>query len=310
MGQRFSNLNGSQPQGLFALLKWLLTRKREPWPVSAPNPVFEPPPKPAANQAVVTFINHSTFLIRTPEATILTDPIFSERASPASFAGPKRARQPGIALDALPKVDIVLVSHDHYDHMDFASLRRLEARCQPRFVTTLGNAQRLRQAGLKLIEELNWWETVQLGNQLSVTCTPATHFSGRSLFDRDSTLWGGFLISSTSKRILFVGDSAYDSHFRDIRSRLGPIDVALIPIGAYRPRWFMKVVHMDPGEAVQVHLDLESKYSIGMHFGTFPLADEGIDEPVLELADRLKIRGIQAERFQVLGFGESKIIEG
>lgn len=285
----------------------LSERKKTPWPKHVENPPYPPPQKPAAGQVSLTFINHASFLLQTGELAILMDPLYSERASPFSFMGPKRVRKPGVAFDALPKIDLVLVSHNHYDHMDLPTLKRLAERDEPRFVTTLGNRDALNRAGIQTVDELDWWET---WNQpgVKVTCTPAQHFSARSAFDRDRTLWGGFLIELAGRRILFSGDSGYHSHFRQIGERVGPIDVALLPIGAYRPRWFMREIHMDPSEAVEAHIDLNAALSIGMHFGTIQLTDEGIDEPVTELRRKLAERGLAPDTFQTLGFGESSIL--
>jgi L-ascorbate metabolism protein UlaG (beta-lactamase superfamily) len=253
---------------------------------------------------VVTFIGHSSFLIQIGSTSVLIDPVYYERASPISFLGPRRARAPGVRFGDLPPISLVLLSHNHYDHCDLGTLELLQQRFHPTAVTPLGNGRLLRSAGFRQVEELDWWETSRAA-PLPITVTPAQHFSARGPFDRNRALWGGFLIEAGGQRILHAGDSGYGGHFREIAERLGPIDLALVPIGAYEPRWFMRDIHMDPAEAVQAHLDLGAQQSIAMHFGTFQLTPEGIDEPVRELANALRERAVPAERFRPLEVGES-----
>ncbi len=253
---------------------------------------------------VVTFVGHATFLIQVAAASILIDPMYSKRASPVTFAGPRRVRAQGVRFDDLPTISLVLLSHNHYDHCDLRTLRLLERRFQPPIVTPLGNGRLLRSAGIRQVEEIDWWETASAA-PLPITLTPAQHFSARSMFDRNRALWGGFLIEAGGHRIFFAGDTGYGQHFREIAARMGPVDLALLPIGAYEPRWFMKDIHMNPAEAVQAHLDLAARQSIGMHFGTFQLTPEGIEEPVRELAKSLRDRGVPAERFRTVEVGES-----
>ncbi len=253
---------------------------------------------------VVTFVGHATFLIQVAATNLLIDPVYSERASPVSFAGPRRVRAPGVRFDDLPAISLVLLSHNHYDHCDLATLRALDRRFQPRLVAPIGNGGLLRSVGIRQVEEIDWWQRAS-GAPLPVTLTPAQHFSARGMLDRNRALWGGFLIEAGGRRILFAGDSGYGPHFREIAARLGPIDLALLPIGAYEPRWFMKDIHMNPAEAVQAHLDLGARQSIAMHFGTFQLTPEGIDEPVRELAKAVRERGVPVEQFRTVDVGES-----
>jgi L-ascorbate metabolism protein UlaG (beta-lactamase superfamily) len=253
---------------------------------------------------VVTFVGHATFLIQTAAGNILTDPMYSQRASPLNFAGPRRVRQPAVRFDDLPPIAIVLLSHNHYDHCDRRTLRDLAARFDPVVVTPLGNGPVVRSAGLRQVEELDWWDEATT-TAMPITLTPAHHFSARGPFDRNLALWGGFVLATGGLRIYFAGDSAYAPLFRDVRRRLGPIDLALLPIGAYEPRWFMHVVHMNPAEAVQAHLDLEAAQSIAMHFGTFQLTTEGIDEPLRALGDARRAKDVPESRFRAIGFGES-----
>ena len=304
-GQRFFNPGLDRPaRGLMEVLRWRFQGQRARWPDRVSDPVFPPPPATVEPGSVaITFINHASFLIRLPGIVVLTDPIFSERCSPLSWAGPKRARQPGIAQQDLPRPDVVLLSHNHYDHMDFPTLRALQARHAPMFVTTLGNARILAKLGIAATE-LDWWQDTTAKN-LRITATPARHFSARTPFDRNRALWGGFMLNIDAGSILFAGDSGAGPHWATIRARLGPPDIALLPIGAYEPRWFMAPVHMNPAEAVDAHLALGARQSIGMHFGTFQLTDEAIDAPLLAL-DAAK-REAGAETFATLGFGETMV---
>ncbi len=281
------------------MLRWRLDGGRQPWPRQPADPRYGPPPPAAAGSAVLTFIGHSTFLIQLPGLTILTDPVWSERCSPVSWAGPRRARPPGLALEALPPVDLVLVSHNHYDHMDLATLRQLAARGARHAITTAGNKAMLTAAGFAQVEALDWWEAAQAG-PAQVTATPARHFSRRGPGDMNRTLWAGFSLRTADGHLLFAGDSGAGPHWQAIRERLGAPDLALLPIGAYEPRWLMAPVHMNPAEAVQAHHDLGAAQSVGMHFGTFQLTDEAIDAPVAALA------AAKLANFTTLGFGESR----
>ena len=198
----------------------------------------------------------------------------------------------------------MLLSHNHYDHCDLRTLGMLAERFAPIVVTALGNGALVRSAGIRRVEELDWWQASQ-ASALSITLTPAQHFSARTPLDRNRALWGGFILAAAGARIFFAGDTAYAPFFRDVRQRFRPIDLALLPIGAYEPRWFMQAVHMNPAEAVQAHLDLEASASVGMHFGTFQLTTEGIDEPLRALEDARRARNIPPSSFRTLGFGES-----
>jgi len=301
-GTRFFNPTGVAGQPFSAVPRMLL-EPRTRWPAR----IDEAPQRPAArygDDTVVTFIGHSTFLIQTPAGNILTDPMYSQRAGPLNLLGPRRVRQPAVRFDDLPPISTVLLSHNHYDHCDRRTLGMLAERFDPVVVTPLGNAALVRSAGIRQVEELDWWQAAT-SPAFPIVLTPARHFSARTPFDRNRALWGGFLLSPGGLRILFAGDSAYAPLFKDIRRRLGPIDLALLPIGAYEPRWFMQAVHMNPAEAVQAHLDLEAAESIAMHFGTFQLTTEGIDEPVRALGDACRAARIPLSRFRTLGFGES-----
>ena len=281
----------------------MLLERRTPWPERVDEPSQRPAPLDHS-AAVVTFIGHATLLIQTPAGNILSDPMYSQRAGPFNVMGPRRVRQPAVRFEDLPPVSIVLLSHNHYDHCDVRTLGMLAERFDPLVVTPLGNSALVRASGIHRVEELDWWQEAKT-SALPITLTPARHFSARGPFDKNRALWGGFTLTTGGKRIYFAGDSAYGSFFRDIRDRLGPIDLALLPIGAYEPRWFMHVVHMNPAEAVQAHLDLGAPESIGIHFGTFQLTTEGIDDPLRALEDARRANNIPPSRFRTLGFGES-----
>ena len=311
-GEHFFNPGASQARGLGAVLRWQMARDRARWPAHIANPPF-PPPGDAVplGHVGLTFIGHSTFLIRLPGpqgvTSILTDPIFSERCFPVQWMGPRRVRAPGLALEALPTIDAVLVSHNHYDHMDLPSLRALHRRFRPQFITTLGNARPLKDASVPSAVELDWWDVADAG-PVRVTATPARHFAARGVNDRNRTLWAGFMLETDGRKLLFAGDSGAGPHWMAIRDRLGPPGVALLPIGAYLPRSIMQAVHMDPAEAVQARADLGARQAVGMHFGTFQLTDEAVDAPLRALEQARAGAGLEAQDFDVLGFGETRMV--
>jgi L-ascorbate metabolism protein UlaG (beta-lactamase superfamily) len=309
-GRHFLNLEGPRENGFRQFLRWRLTGKKGAWPHRVDNPRQDAPlPDVGPGQLAATFVNHATFLLRAPGLTILTDPIWSERASPVTWAGPKRVRPPGVSFDRLPRVDVVLVSHNHYDHMDIPTLRRLQDRDRPATVTTLGNRAYLEKHGVDNVTELDWWQSWQSDQRLAVTLTPARHFSARGLRDRDRTLWGGFWIApADAPSVYFAADTGAGVHFSMIRERLGRPDLALLPIGAYEPRWFMSEVHMDPAQAVDAHLTLGACTSLAMHYGTFQMADEPFDAPVRELAEAKRARGVSDEAFALPEPGETVLV--
>jgi L-ascorbate metabolism protein UlaG (beta-lactamase superfamily) len=302
-GGRFFNPFGATGQPVSAPPR-MLAEQRTPWPESIPVTPQRPPPLDPHAWAAVTFIGHSTFLIQTRAGNILTDPMFSARASPVSFIGPHRVRAPAVRLSDLPEVSLVLLSHNHYDHCDLPTLKVLQRRDNPHLITLLKNGPLVRKARIRRVEELDWWDRAS-SSPMQVTATPAQHFSARTPFDRNRALWGGFVVAVEGRQIFFAGDSGYAAHFREVRQRLGTIDLALLPIGAYEPRWFMKDIHMNPAEAVQAHIDLEARRSVGMHFGTFQLTSEAIDAPLAALAAARAAHGVSPDRFTTLGFGDS-----
>lgn len=308
-GRYFFNPDAPAGRSFGDFLRWQRTARRKPWPAWVENrarPAL--PAELSQSQIALTFINHITFLIQFRGLNILTDPVYSERVSPLRNRGPKRVRAPGLPFEELPPIHLVLLSHNHYDHLDLDTLLRLEARHAPRVVTTLGNKPFLEQHGLKAVHELDWWQAVHVANA-AVTLTPAQHWSSRGPGNRNRTLWGGFVVQEGATQVFFAGDTGYSTHFKAIRERLGAVDLALLPIGAYEPRWFMRDQHMNPDDAVRAHLDLGTQLSIGTHFGCFQLTDEGIDEPVMELEAARQRYDVAAESFQVLETGETRIFE-
>jgi len=306
-GRKFRNLDPSEQRGLIDVLRWKLTSRRghwNKWTDSQPGTV--PPRRVNGNGLRVTFINHATVLIQTEGLNILTDPIWSERASPVSWAGPKRHRSPGLRFEDLPPIDIVLISHNHYDHLDIKTLVRLHVEHKPRFVTGLGNRAFLDAREITDVAELDWWEAARISDKFSVTCVPAKHFSGRGLSDGDATLWCGYVLQGSTGNIYFAGDTGMGSHFAEIKTRFGPIRLALLPIGAYLPSWFMHPVHLSPSESVEVHRVLAAGVSMAMHFGAFALGDDGELEPVLKLREALNNSDKGDSRFWVLEQGEGR----
>ncbi len=256
-----------------------------------------------------TFVNHITFLLQFRGLNVLTDPVYSRRVSPFRNLGPTRVRAPGLAFEDLPPIHLVLVTHNHYDHLDIETLLRLDQVHAPRFVTGLGNRAFLQQFGIQAVDELDWWQSVDAGDA-TVTLTPAQHWSSRRPRNRNRTLWGGFVVRAAGSQVFFAGDTGYWRHFREVRERFGRVDVALLPIGAYEPRWFMRDQHMNPDDAVRAHLDLDPHISVGTHFGCFQLTDEGIDEPPRELAAARVRHAVPPEAFVVLETGETRLFDG
>jgi L-ascorbate metabolism protein UlaG (beta-lactamase superfamily) len=306
-GRKFHNLEGPERRGFVDFLRWKLTGKPGEWNRWTDSQLGEPPPTRVDGAKLrITFVNHATVLIQTGSLNILTDPIWSDRASPFTWAGPKRHRAPGLRFEDLPPIDVVLLSHNHYDHLDIATLTRLNKEHHPRFVSALGNRALLQNQGITDAIELDWWEKTELSDQGSVTCVPAQHFSGRSLSDLDCTLWCGFVIQTIGGNIYFAGDTGMGGHFKEIKKRFGSFRLALLPIGAYLPGWFMHPVHLSPAGAVNVHCLLQPDASVAIHFGTFALADDGEAEPVRELQEAL---GNQISNFWVLEHGEGRDID-
>ena len=312
---------GATPHGVADLLRWMRGRAADRLRGRRHAPAPEFPlvqsafAAPRATDAALraTWVGHSTVLLQLGDVNILTDPMWSARASPLSWAGPRRLVRPAVPLAALPPVDVVLLSHDHYDHLDAATVHTLAAAMpDARWVTTLGVGARLLGMGVSQVVELDWGEETRAGGA-QVSCTPAQHFSGRGPADRDSTLWGGFAIRAAGWRVFYAGDTGYHPEFARIARTLGPFDLGLLPIGAYAPRWFMRPVHMDADEAVAAAGELMSPHPghrmamLPVHWGTFRLTDEPLDEPPRRAADAWAVRGFPRDDFWLLRHGETRV---
>jgi L-ascorbate metabolism protein UlaG (beta-lactamase superfamily) len=298
-GLRFFNPNHPDTDRSFAdILRWKLRERAAAWPRSVP--VLQTVPDAEVSGLRATIVGHASVLIQSGGLNVLTDPVWSEKASPVAFAGPRRVSAPGIAFDDLPPIHVVLLSHNHYDHMDIPTLRRLNARHRPLIVTPLGNDTILTRAipGVRVMTG-DWWDSIDIDKGGEVTIVPANHWSTRTVGDRRMALWSGFMLHTGGGSAYFAGDTGYGDGqiFRQMRTRLGRPDLALIPIGAYAPRWFMREQHVDPDEALQITEDLGAVRAVGIHWGIFQLTDEAWDEPPKLLLNALRRRGISPHLF-------------
>jgi L-ascorbate metabolism protein UlaG (beta-lactamase superfamily) len=309
-GLRFFDPDGVPSKSLGEVLRWQFggDRQRAKWPVWVPSAHADTPPARVSGDGVrLSFVGHASWLIQTAELNILVDPVWSMRASPVPWAGPKRRNDPGIAFDALPEIDVVLVSHGHYDHLDITTLSKLTARFAPRVITPLGNDVIMRKANSAIkAEAFDWQDRVDLGGGVAVTLVPTRHWSARSLFDRNKALWASFVLETPAGKLYIVCDSGYGDgkHFRRVGEAYGPLRLAILPIGAYEPRWFMKDQHMNPSDAVKALADCGAQAALAHHHGTFQLTDEAIDAPAIALGEALAEAKIPRERFAVLKPGQ------
>lgn len=309
----------AKPHGLSDFLKWVSERRGSrrsgsrqfslPWA----SPSFALPRAERA-EIVVTWVGHSSFLLQMGSVNILLDPMWSERASPFSFAGPKRISPPGVAFASLPPIDLVVISHDHYDHLDRATARRIVAdHPSAEWLAPLETGAWLRKRGANVAAELDWWQTVRT-HGLDVTCTPAQHFSGRRPTNRNSSLWCGWVIRAGERAVFFAGDTGRHPEFGAVTRRLGPFDAAFIPIGAYEPRWFMGPVHMAPDESVSAYADIIAENGsrrctfVAMHWGTFKLTDEPMDEPPRLTRGEWDRRGMDSALLWIPDRGETRTL--
>jgi L-ascorbate metabolism protein UlaG (beta-lactamase superfamily) len=307
-GTEFKNLSSVRPKGFLDILRWRLTKEEGPWPewVNA-EPGPRPPKKVKNGEMRITYVNHSTFLIQIDGLNILTDPIWSERASPVSWAGPKRVRLPGIRYQDLPPIDVVLISHNHYDHLDLPTLQKLSFDHIPAFYVGLGNNLLLAKKQITGVSEMDWWESIPLKNGVRLMCVPAQHWSGRGFKDRLKTLWCGFFIQGQSKSVYFAGCTGFGPHFQKIVDRQKSISVSLLPIGAFRPRWFMESAHLSPADVIKAQGILKSQNVVPIHFGTFKLGDDGFTEPIDVLKEELNKSGSKLKStFHILELGKGQ----
>jgi L-ascorbate metabolism protein UlaG (beta-lactamase superfamily) len=308
-GVQFIQPDGVPLKRLSELIRWWREPGRPSWPARVENAASDrPPARVEGAELRVAFVGHATLLIQTGGLNILTDPVWSERASPFRFAGPKRVRDPGIAFAALPPIDAVLVSHAHYDHLDVATLSRLAAVHAPRVITLLGNDAIMRAYDSAIVAEAyDWGDRAALGEAVAATPVPVRHWSSRGPFDRNRSLWGGFVLETPAGGIFYAADTGYGdgSQFRHVREKYGPLRLAILPIGAYEPRWLMRDQHMNPAEAVRAFIDCGAEHALAHHFGTFHLTNEAIDAPAQALAVACAAAGFAAGRFRVLSPGEA-----
>jgi L-ascorbate metabolism protein UlaG (beta-lactamase superfamily) len=309
-GEHFFDPDGAPPKTFRDIMRWQFggDRNRSKWPDWAPSPFSDvPPARVEGGKVRCSFVGHASWLIQTAGLNILVDPVWSARVSPFSFAGPKRHNDPGIAFEALPKIDVVLVSHGHYDHLDIATLSKLAARFSPRVITPLGNDLTMKQADAAIKAEAHdWKDRLELGNDLAVTLVPTRHWSARGVFDRNKALWASFVLETPAGKLYIVCDSGYGEgkHFRRVAEAHGRLRLAILPIGAYEPRWFMHDQHMNPADAVQALADCGAEQALAHHHGTFQLTDEAIDAPAIALGEALDAAKVSREKFAVLKPGQ------
>jgi L-ascorbate metabolism protein UlaG (beta-lactamase superfamily) len=307
-GVNFFNPNGQKPKNLVEVLKWVLGGGNKKWPKSFPSPIRDQPPERVNGAALrVSFVGHATILLQTEGLNILTDPVWSDRASPFVFAGPKRVNAPGIAFDELPPIDVVLLSHNHYDHFDLRTLSRLKSDHNPLIITPLGNDAILHRhdPGFRIAVG-DWGDVVDLGGNISVAFEPAHHWSARGMFDRTNALWAAFVVTTPNGKIYHIGDTGFHDaiNFRAAREKHNGFRLALIPFGAYEPRDFMSDQHQNPDEAVQCHKICGAEHTLGHHWGTFKLTNESIEDQLEALAEARITHGVDEQAFRALRPGE------
>jgi L-ascorbate metabolism protein UlaG (beta-lactamase superfamily) len=313
-GLRFFNPSAEADPTFADVLRWRFEKRdRAPWPDRIAQPPSDRPPERVFGASLrLSYIGHASFLLQGFGLNILFDPVWSRRASPFAFAGPKRLTPAGVAFDDLPPIDAVLVTHNHYDHMDLPFLSRLARKCAPKVIVPLGNDTILRAADSRLrAEARDWGESVELSPQVSVRLEPAYHWSARGLFDRRMALWASFAIKTPAGTIYCVGDTSYrdGAIFRAARAQHPDIRLALLPIGAYDPDWFMRRHHVAPEEAVRIFSDLGAKAAFAHHWGVFRLTDEKREEPPQRLARALQRAGIPSELFVALPPGSARVYD-
>lgn len=306
-GRIFHNAEPFPKKTMKDMWRWRLTSRRTTWPDRRGIPPAPAPPERVEGTHLrVTMVNHATVLLQTAGLNILTDPVWSERVSPVTWAGPRRMKDPGLRFEDLPPIDVVVVSHNHYDHLDIATLRRLAEAHSPRILVPLGNLALLEKYGIPGGIELDWWDSVELSPDVRATLTRCQHWSSRGTCDRFATLWGGFAFETPGGFVYYSGDTGLGTFYEEVVARFGSPRLALLPIGAYEPRWFMQAAHQNPAEAVQAHQILGAQASLAVHWGTFQLSDEGMDKPVEDLDAALAAAGLTRDDFWVLDNGQSR----
>ena len=312
---------GSRAHSLGEFLRWRLRERRDRSRAPAPPfngfPTDEPvilAPRATPGHRSVTWVGHATVLLQLGALNVLTDPMWGERASPFGWIGPRRLMAPGVAFDALPPIDVVLLSHNHYDHLDAGTVRRLSARWpDATWLCPMGLSRLLKTFGVRHVVERDWWQAVETPDW-SATCIPAQHFSARGLRDRGDTLWSGWTMAADGVRVCFAGDTALHPEFGTIAARLGPFDLVMLPVGAYEPRWFMGSVHMNPEDAIEAYRALAAVGGspppcLAIHWGTFKLTDEPIEEPPARFAQRWSEAGFPEESNWTLAHGETRRLQ-
>ncbi len=310
-GERFHNYV-TRPKKFGDFLKWQLDKANNPWPSAIQNKSYPPPPSRVETGPLITWMGHSSFCIQMLGLNILVDPLFSERAGPISWAGPKRIRPVALALESLPPIDIVLIGHDHFDHLDMPTVEKLQELFHPKFFVGLGVGSHLNHIKKISVHEMDWFQTSTHG-PLEIHFLPSQHWSKRFLLDVDNTLWGSFLLrplAGNTSSVYFASDTGLGPHFEMIRNKLDttPIDIALMPIGAYEPRWFMQFSHLNPHEALVAADILQARFVIPMHYGSFKFSDEKFDDPLREF--NINSKNFPKQAPIILDVGESKNFEG
>lgn len=306
-GRRFFDADTNHKQNFLSLLKWKFTSKSVPWPVHVDVIKYDKPPQRVLGDALrVSNVGHVTFLIQTQGLNILTDPVWSERSSPFSFAGPRRVIDPGIKFEDLPPVDIVWISHNHYDHLDIPTIKKLWKNHKPRIITPLGNDAIIHAHDRNIqVETYDWGDEIIISNAMKFHLTPMQHWSARGLFDKNKALWAALTIETKGGNIYFIGDSGYGRgrYFKKDKETFEDFRLALIPMGAYEPRWFMEYAHMNPDDMLKAYNDLGQPYTIPSHYDVFQLADEGWGEAKVQLEIAMKKQGI-GHKVKLLDVGE------
>lgn len=287
---------------------WMMTSEPHPWPKKVENEFEDiPPARVTGPELRVSFVGHSTVLIQTQGLNIVTDPVWTERIAPLQLGATKRVAKPGIAFERLPKIDLILISHNHYDHLNRKTVQMITKRDHPLIITPLGNDTIIKSFDPSIkVRVLDWDQSLKVSDQVTIHLEPSQHWSGRGIFDVDKALWGAFVIETTGGNIYFAGDTGFEAFlFEKCRAKFGSFRLCLLPIGIYEPRWLMQYVHMNPQEALSAFKLLGEPNTIGIHYGTFRLADESYEAPLELLAFEKKLQGIPENNFRVLKIGES-----